>query len=527
MFKQRLLLTTLLLLVLALFSGCARTADLSGAPAPDQPGDPLGKYQFRGVWIATVVNIDWPSKPGLTARQQQQEFSALLDLAAELNLNAVIVQIRPAADAFYKSQLNPWSEYLTGVQGKDPGYDPLAFMIEQAHARNLELHAWMNPFRASMYANDQGWSHLSVIKQHPQWIVDYDNKKFVNPGVPEAREYVLQSVMEVVENYDVDGIHFDDYFYPYPAGGLDFPDDAAFSAYNQGRFANKADWRRDNINLFMESVYQAIKREKPYVKLGVSPFAIWRGRAADPTGAVTTSDMSSYDKLYADTRLWERNRWVDYIAPQIYWEFSHNSAPYENILNYWVEEMENNRAVQLYVGHAAYRVGEGGAWQDVREIPNQLELNEKYDVVKGSIFYNMSSLVRNPLNFEAEIKNGAYQYPALIPPAVTASAISAAPADVEIAAIKPTKGGNEITITTGGNSDAVKHYVIYRNPGANAPNTDDPAQIAAIVRKTHPARQVYVDQLEPASAVGAYTYAVTAINRQNQESAPSPPVTVN
>ena len=518
MIKKYLYQALLLALVLAMSGGCARAAEL---PAP---ADPMGKYQFRGAWIATVANIDWPSKPGLTPGQQREEFIRLLDVATDLKLNAVIVQIRPAADAFYRSQINPWSEYLTGVQGADPGYDPLAFMIQQAHARNLELHAWMNPFRASNYTTDKGWSQLSVIKQHPQWIVDYDNKKLINPGVPEAREYVIRSVLEVVRNYDVDAIHFDDYFYPYPAQGKDFPDDTAYNAYNSGQFPNKADWRRDNINQFMQGVYQAIKQEKPYVRLGVSPFAIWRSKAADPAGVSVKTDMSTYDKLYADTRLWVRNEWVDYIAPQIYWEFSNNAAPYEEILNFWVEEMENNRNVQLYIGHATYRVGTEGAWLDPMEIPNQIKMNQQHDVVKGSIFYNMSSLVRDPLGFEDEIKSGVYRYYALIPPALTKPGQEPAPDSVTIKEIKPVKSANEITIFTGGGD--VDHFVIYRCRGAAAPNTDDPAQIAAIVKKNQPFQQVYTDRLDTAYTGMIYTYAVTAVNRLNQESAASQPVSV-
>ena len=520
--KKYLYQIVLLLLTMILFTSSACASVVTYDPV--EPADPLGKYQFRGAWIATVANIDWPSKPGLTPQQQQDEFIALLNVATDLKLNALVVQIRPAADTYYKSLLNPWSEYLTGVQGVDPGYDPLAFMIEQTHARNMELHAWMNPFRASNYATEKSWSSLSVIKQHPQWIVNYDNKKFINPGIPEAREHVKQSVLEVVRNYDVDAIHFDDYFYPYPAGGADFPDDAAYYTYNYGRFTNKGDWRRDNINLFMKELYQAIKLENPNVKLGVSPFAIWRGKAVDPEGAVTTSDMSTYDKLYADTRLWVRNRWVDYIAPQIYWEFTHSSAAYENILNFWVAEMEKNKEVQLYIGHATYRVGSSGAWLNVQEIPNQLRLNRQHPVVKGSIFYNMSSLVNNPLNFKDVVKSDIYKHRALIPPTLTAPGTAAAPASVIIKGVKPLKGANEITFAALG--DNVDHYVIYRGSGTYAPNTYDPAQIVAVVQKTHPLQQVYTDWLDPAYSGRVYSYAVTAVTRLDQEGAPSPHVSV-
>jgi uncharacterized lipoprotein YddW (UPF0748 family) len=398
-----------LLIILVVFTCSACTVGISG---PSQGG----KHQFRGAWIATVANIDWPSKPGLSAWEQQAEFVRLLDIATDLNLNAIIVQVRPAADTYYQSALNPWSEYLTGVQGVEPGYDPLAFMIEETHARGLELHAWMNPFRASNYQGDKGWSQQSVINKHPQWIVDYGNQKYINPGIPEAREQVIQSVIEVVKNYDIDAVHFDDYFYPYPVTGRAFPDASTYNTYNNGQFQNIEDWRRDNINQFMKNVYESIKSVKPQVQLGVSPFAIWRSQAVDPTGVATKSDMSTYDRLYADTRLWVRNNWVDYIAPQIYWEFSHDAAPYEDVLKFWVKEMEENKNVHLYIGHATYKVGTGdGAWQNVQEIPDQLRLNEQYVVVKGSIFYNFTSLVHNNLGFLDIVKREFYSYPAIVP----------------------------------------------------------------------------------------------------------------
>ena len=367
--------------------------------------------EFRGVWIATVNNINWPEK-GASAESQKAAFVYLMEEAAAMRLNAVVVQIRPTADAFYKSDINPWSEYLTGTQGKDPGYDPLAFMLEEAHKHGLEFHAWFNPFRVSMNNAEKTWAENSVVIRHPEWILTYNGQKWLNPGLPEVRKYVVDSIMEVINNYNIDAVHFDDYFYPYPVKGSNFLDDWSYGQYGAG--ADKEDWRRSNINDFIKTVNSAIKSKKNYVKFGVSPLGVWRSKTVDPQGSDSTAS-GSYDTLYADTRLWVRENWIDYIAPQMYWELGYSYAPYENLLKFWVNTVKDNPKVHLYIGQAAYRVGAAGAWRDASQIPRQLELSKNYDSVKGHIFYNIDSLIRNPLSIRDKLTSSFYQTTAQIP----------------------------------------------------------------------------------------------------------------
>jgi uncharacterized lipoprotein YddW (UPF0748 family) len=370
-----------------------------------------GAGEFRGVWIATVANTNWPDKTA-SAESQKAAFAKLMDEAASMRLNAVVVQIRPAADAFYKSDMNPWSEYITGTQGKDPGYDPLAFMLEEAHKRGLEFHAWFNPFRVSMNNTDKPWAENSVAVMHPDWVAAYGGQKWLDPGLPVVRKYVVDSIMEVVDNYAIDAVHFDDYFYPYPTGGKDFPDDWSYEHYGNGM--GRADWRRSNINLFINTVNMAIKSKKNYVKFGVSPLGIWRSKTVDPEGSDSAA-AGSYDTLYADTRLWVRENWVDYIAPQMYWELGYTYAPYENLLEFWVNAVKDSPNVHLYIGEAAYRVGNAGAWKDASQLPRHLELSSAYAAVKGHIFYNIDSLINNPLSIRDKLINNFYTAEARVP----------------------------------------------------------------------------------------------------------------
>jgi uncharacterized lipoprotein YddW (UPF0748 family) len=368
--------------------------------------------EFRGVWIATVANTNWPNK-GESSDSQKQDFIRLLDEAVTMRLNAVVVQIRPTADAFYKSKLNPWSEYLTGTQGLDPGYDPLAFMIEESHKRGLEFHAWFNPFRVSTTLSNKKWAPNSVVSQHPDWVRKYGSQLWLDPGIPRVRKYVVDSIIEVVENYDIDAVHFDDYFYPYPVSGASFPDNWAYETYH-GAFTNRADWRRDNINTFLKTMYAAIKAAKNKVKFGVSPIGIWRNKASDPTGS-DTDGSASYDRIYADTKLWVTEGWLDYIAPQIYWNIGFRAAPYEVLLDFWVNVAKQNTNVHLYIGQAAYQVGTSGAWRNASELPHQLELSRASSVVKGHIYYNIDSLIKNPLSLRDTLVNSFYQTAAAIP----------------------------------------------------------------------------------------------------------------
>ncbi|MGH7881880.1 MAG: glycoside hydrolase family 10 protein [Candidatus Dormibacteraceae bacterium] len=360
--------------------------------------------QLRGVWIATVKNIDWPSKPGLPAAQQQAELTTLFDQAKAMKMNAVFVQVRPSADALYPTPYAPWSQYLTGTQGKSPGYDPLAFMVAAAHARNLELHAWFNPYRVSIQPDLAKLAPNNPARLHPEWVRSYGGQLLFDPGIPAARRYIEASVMDAVRRYDIDGVHFDDYFYPYPVHGQVFDDDATYHHYGMAQFSNKADWRRNNVNLLISELSRQIHSTKPWLKFGVSPFGVWRNKATDPTGSETTAGAQDYDDLYADTRSWIRHGWIDYIAPEIYWNIGFPAAAYDKLVPWWVHEVAGTR-VNLYIGQAAYKIGHNNvAWNNPEEMPNHLALDAGYPAVKGEIYFSMTSLLANPLGFEERLE---------------------------------------------------------------------------------------------------------------------------
>ncbi len=359
--------------------------------------------EMRAAWVSTVFNIDWPSKAGLSVEQQKSEYVRMLDELQSIGINAVVVQVRPESDAIYPSSLVPWSKSLTGVQGKDPGYDPLAFMIEETHKRGMQFHAWFNPFRASTNTATASLSPQHPARLHPEWVITHDNLLIYNPGLPEVRKHVIDCIMEVVSRYDIDGVHLDDYFYPY--GQTEFNDDAAYAAYNQGRFANKGDWRRDNVNTFVRDLYTSIKGAKPAVVFGISPFGIWRNLKNDPTGS-DTSGLSAYDSLYADARTWIANGWVDYIAPQLYWTIGYKPAAYDKLVDWWAKETSGTQ-VKLYIGQGAYKVGTNTTdWATSDALISQLKFNKGYSQVQGSIFFSAKTL----LNQTTGLRNSLAQY---------------------------------------------------------------------------------------------------------------------
>jgi uncharacterized lipoprotein YddW (UPF0748 family) len=355
----------------------------------------IPQKQLRAVWIATVANIDWPSKPGLSREVQQQEFVQRLNALQKWHMNTAVVQIKPTADAFYPSRYGPWSQYLTGVQGKDPGYDPLAFMLQETHQRNLEFHAWFNPFRVSMQSDINRLASDHPARQHQNWLVSYGGKLYYNPGEPEARKFVIESILEVVKKYEIDAVHLDDYFYPYRVDGQEFPDEETYQQYGAVKFAHKDDWRRDNVNQFVQALSGEIKQVKTHVKLGISPFGVWRNKAVDSTGSDTQASQTNYDDLFADTRTWLRHHWLDYIAPQLYWEFGYPPAAYEKLIDWWTQEVKGKN-VHLYIGQAVYKVN---SWSDPQELPKQLRYNQRFQEISGSIFFSWKDLQANPRNF--------------------------------------------------------------------------------------------------------------------------------
>lgn len=360
---------------------------------------PQVSNELRGAWVSTVYNLDWPSSTSAgKAESQKQEYVKLLDDLQGMGINTVFVQVRPSGDAFYSSDLVPWSTYLTGVSGKDPGYDPLQFMIDETHRRGMEFHAWFNPFRASTDTNTAKLANNHVANSHPEWIVNFANKLYINPGIPDAREHVIDTIMEVVNRYDIDGVHLDDYFYPTGETKTSyFNDDSTYKQYNSKQLNNKGDWRRDNINEFVKDLGRSIHQVKPNVSFGISPFGVWRNKSTDPTGSDTKAGITAYDSTYADVRAWIQNGWVDYVAPQIYWSMSFNVAKYDTLVDWWAKEVAGSR-VKLYIGHAPYKLGSSEAgWNSAQEIINQLTYNRSVPEVSGSIFFSAKELRKNPL----------------------------------------------------------------------------------------------------------------------------------
>ncbi len=490
----------LLILILLAVSACSQRT-----PLPP-------KYEFRAVWIATFHNIDWPSERGLSVEAQQQEFRDLLDRQQKNRMNAVVVQVRPCGDALYESPFEPWSEYLMGKQGQapEPFYDPLAFMIEEAHARNMEFHAWINPFRAiSHYKfSDVVPDHLST--QKPDWFFQYGNSTYFNPGVPEVRDYVAGVVSDIARRYDIDGIHFDDYFYPYPVKGKPINDLKTFYQFKDD-YSDLFAWRRQNIDNFVKQVSDSLLSIDKGIKLGISPSAVWRNRYQDPRGSKTGATLTTYDVLHADVRKWIEQGWVDYMAPQCYFASDYSEAPYEQLLDWWAD---NSFGKHIYIGQAMYKVKEGkyASWRDPRQIPNQLLLNRKYDQIRGSIFYSASSFQENPLGIEEKLQYDLFRKPALIPPMSWKDTIpplkprfifgtyTTDKVRLEWQAPEKAKDGESAT-----------YYVVYRFSEGEKIQMDNPVYIQSIQRDNY-----FEDiQLYPGTQ---YTYIITAVDRQHNES---------
>jgi len=383
----------------------------SGAYAQVAP-----KYEFRAVWVATVNNIDWPSKPGLTTEQQKNEVIDILNMHSLNGMNAIIMQVRPASDAFYKSDFEPWSRYLTGTQGKAPSpfYDPLQFWIEQCHLRNMEFHAWLNPFRVAQNANEPLFANHIAFK-HPEWIVNYGDKLYFDPGIPQAREFVIKVVTDIVSRYDVDAIHFDDYFYPYPLKE-DFPDQSSFALYNRGFLeGQKAFWRRDNVDLLIQALSENIKKTKPWVKFGISPFGVWRNKADDPDGSETTAGTTNYDHLYADILKWQKNGWIDYCLPQLYWQIGHSSVDFVGLSKWWAAHAYNRA---MYIGQAVYKLEANSTipeWKDPDQLVKQIQVIRQIPSLGGSAFYSSVHFKRDLFGFDQSLREKLYKSPALVP----------------------------------------------------------------------------------------------------------------
>jgi uncharacterized lipoprotein YddW (UPF0748 family) len=380
--------------------------------------------EFRGAWVATVGNIDWPSTNNLSVANQKAELIAILDRAVALKLNAIVFQVRPACDAIYASQIEPWSEFLTGAMGRapQPFYDPLTFAIDEAHKRGIELHAWFNPYRAGHPSAKSQPSPNHISRTRPELVRRYGKQLWLDPGERDVQEYSLRVVMDVVNRYDIDGVHFDDYFYPYKekdASGaeMDFPDDASWKKFGAQSGLGRDDWRRENVNTLVRNLYKSIKAQKPWVKFGISPFGIWR-----PGVPQQIEGFDAYSKLYADSRKWLASGWVDYFAPQLYWSIDSKGQSFPVLLKWWSAQNPKHR--NLYAGISDTRVRSerddaggrgrrGGPWA-ADEIVNQISLTRTTRGADGVIHWNMKSLMKNN-SLDQALEAKVYAQPALVP----------------------------------------------------------------------------------------------------------------
>ncbi len=407
-------------LALLALAGCAAAPRRTEAPPPTP-------REFRGVWVATVNNIDWPSRRGLPAAEQRAEAKAILDKARALNLNAVIFQIRPAADALYASPLEPWSEYLTGKQGADPGYDPLAFWVEEAHRRGLELHAWFNPYRARHHEAESEFAATHIARTHPTSVKQYGNLWWMDPGDEFASRRTLEVIADVVRRYDVDGIHIDDYFYPYPVAAprppgaaplkpgepaptVDFPDEPSWRKYlDAGGKLGRAGWRRQNVDRLVEQIHRKVREIKPRVRFGISPFGLGRPDRRPPGIA----GFSQYDQLYADVELWVEKGWLDYLVPQLYWPRAQKAQAFDVLLDYWLAQ--NGAKRHVWPGLFASAINDTPRSWESDEIVAQVGVARSRPASTGHVQYSMIALMQDRKSVATKLGAGPYAQPAVVP----------------------------------------------------------------------------------------------------------------
>jgi uncharacterized lipoprotein YddW (UPF0748 family) len=331
-------------------------------------------------------------------------------------MNAMIVQVRPATDAFYPSPYEPWSEWLTGKQGQPPVpyYDPLEFMLSETHKRGMEFHAWMNPYRAEFAIGKSSLSPTHITRLHPDWFLAYGEKRYFDPGNKEAQQYVTNLVTDVVKRYKIDAIHFDDYFYPYRITGIEFPDELSYKKYGNG--LSKDDWRRSNVDSIILMLSKAIKKENSQCQFGISPFGVWRNIDKDPDGSNTRAGQTNYDDLYANIVLWLKNNWIDYVAPQIYWEFEQKNAPYQAVLDWW---STHSYGKNCYIGLGIYKAGSNAAWKDKTQLPRQIEALRNTPNIQGMIFFSSKSFNKNPNGWNDSLRLNYFAVPVKTPNALS------------------------------------------------------------------------------------------------------------
>lgn len=467
---------------------------------------------MRGLWVSTIHNLDWPTSRYASPKEQQEEFIRLLTLATSCHINTLYVQVRNASDAFYESSIEPWSQWLTGKQGQAPKpyWDPLSFMVEECHKRNVELHAWINPFRAVSHVDFSSVSKQHISKKQKNWCFKYDKTIYLDPGIPEVRSYISNIVKDITDRYDIDGIHFDDYFYPSETGSKFIDDNKSYFKYNDSEL-NKEDWRRENINTLIEMVHQTIKECKVHVKFGISPIAVWRHDTKDPIyGSRTFGGQSAYDDLFADVRLWLEKGWIDYVAPQLYHKIGHRFADFRLLEQWW---SENSFGRHVYTGHALYKLakGEEAGWDTPNELINQIDINRINPKTNGISLYRAMSYHLNPWNIQDSLKNSYFKYPSL--PAPMPWLDSIAPNSPEV--LKIIEEDTFINLQWKAPQKAIDgeeayRYIVYKFPANIALDFNNPKYILTITEKLY-----YLDMTKKNEAC---FYVIRSLDRLHNES---------
>lgn len=488
-------------LVGILLLGCSVMAEAKDSP----------KREMRAAWIATVENIDWPSSPNLSTEAQKAEMISLLEAVAAYNMNTVVFQIRPDADALYYSELEPWSEWLTGKQGMAPNpyYDPLQFTIDEARKRGIDIHVWLNPYRAIQNIDKCKPAANHVSNTHPEWMLTYGKKKYFDPGIPEVRDHVARVVSDIVRRYDIDAIHFDDYFYPYKIAGEEFPDEKSFKKYGSA-FQNREDWRRNNVDLIIKQLHDSIKSIKASVEFGISPFGVWRNKKNDPNGSDTRAGVANYDDLYADILKWQKEKWIDYVTPQLYWHIGKEVADYAILAKWWAE---HSYGCKIYIGQAIYLIDPASkdqSWRSSEEIVRQIALNRTIPEIKGSMLYSAKFLKKDPMSLKENLLHHHFTYPSLTPTSPLAPLSIPVP---PIEAIAQKEGKNLILSWKKQSNNSL--FVVYRFKKLQRRHIEKADKILSVT-----SYQKLVLNSEDGYNPNRYKYVVTSVSPTKAESAP-------
>jgi len=467
--------------------------------------------EMRGAWIATVLNLNMPS--GMNELEFRTWAEETVYYLYNHNFNTVIFQVRPTADALYSSEIVPWSHVITGsTQGTNPGYSPLGIMVETAHRFGMELHAWLNPYRVSMpRANTANFARNNVFHTNRDWVVEFDGQYYLNPGIPAVREHLIDVVMEIVNNYDIDAIHLDDYFFPYPVAGQTFNDAQTFLRYG-ANYSNIGDFRRSSVTQFIRELYEEIKDAKYWVQLGISPFGVWRNVQSDPTGSNTRAGHESYSSLFADTRTWIQEGIIDYITPQLYWSTEFPVANYNILLDWWANEIETHattRPVNLYIGLADYKLGTDAnndpQWRNPQEIAIQIGHNRENNTAQGQMHFSMRFLLENHRNYLTNIRTNLYNTKSLTPSFYWLNEDLPRRA----ASVRASGSLSGVVLNIATNCDITRRFVIYRFEGSEVGEFTD-ENIHAIVHRNREGNTVFTDRRSTART--RYTYVVKAVS---------------